>query len=107
MEVLLDDLRYALRSFRRSPAFAAVAVLSIGLAIGADTAVFSVVDALFVRPLPFADSSRLVSVRGALSSPEMTDLREQARTLEKSARMAICLSTSRAGASRCKCRARS
>ena len=83
MEALLDDLKYALRSLRRSPAFAVVAVLSLGLAIGADTAVFSVVDALLVRPLPFAEPSRLVSLRETLSYAEVADLREQGRTLEE------------------------
>jgi len=83
MDVLLDDLKYAFRSLRRSPAFAAVAVLSLGLAVGADTAVFSLVDALLVRPLPFANPSRLVSVRNVLSYAQVTDLREQARAVEE------------------------
>ena len=82
MDVLQDDVKSAFRSLRRSPAFAAIAVLSLGLAIAADTAVFSVVDAILVRPLPFADPSRLVSVRGTVSYAEVNDLRDQARTLE-------------------------
>ena len=83
MDAFLGDLKYAIRSLRKSPAFAAVAVLSLGLAIGADTAMFSVIDALLVRPLAFAEPSRLVSVRGALSYAELTDIREQARSLEE------------------------
>jgi len=82
MDVLQDDVKSAFRSLRRSPAFVAIAVLSLGLAIAADTAVFSVVDAILVRPLPFADPSRLVSVRGTVSYAEVSDLRDQARTLE-------------------------
>ena len=61
MDALLDDLKHAFRSLRRSPAFAAAAILSLGLAIGADTAVFSLVDSLLVRPLPYADPARLIS----------------------------------------------
>ena len=83
MNVLLDDLKYAVRSFRGTKSIAVVAVLSLGLAIGADTAVFSVVDELLLRPLPFAEPSRLVSVNEILSYAEVNDLREQARTLEE------------------------
>lgn len=59
---LLQDVRYAMRGFRRSKAFAVSAVLTLALGIGATTAVFSVVDPILFRPLPYADSSRLVSV---------------------------------------------
>ena len=82
VDALFEDLKYALRSLRRSPAFVAVAVLSLGLAIGADTSVFSVVDGLLVRPLPYAEPSRLVSLRTVVSYAEASDVREQARTLE-------------------------
>lgn len=82
MGALFEDLRYAFRSLKRSPVFAATAVLSLGLAIGADTAVFSVVDSLLLRPLPYAAPARLVTVRNYVSYAETTDLREQARTLE-------------------------
>ncbi len=62
-ERLAQDLRYALRTFRRNPAFAIVAILSLALGIGANTALFQVVDAVRLRPLPVADPGGLYEVR--------------------------------------------
>ena len=56
---LLKDIRYALRLFARQPAFAAAAVLSLGIGIGANTALFSVTNALLLRPLPYTHPDRL------------------------------------------------
>ncbi|MBK5257337.1 MAG: hypothetical protein JJE39_15020 [Vicinamibacteria bacterium] len=58
--VLFQDLRYALRGLARSPGFAFAALVSIAIGIGDSTAIFTVVNALLVRPLPYADAERLV-----------------------------------------------
>jgi len=60
VEDLFADLRYALRTFGRSPALAAAAILTLALAIGANTAIFSAVNAVMLRPLPYAEPNRLV-----------------------------------------------
>jgi putative ABC transport system permease protein len=62
IESLLRDVRYGFRTLAKSPGFAMVAVLILGLGIGADTVMFSVVNAVIVRPLPFRDADRIVRV---------------------------------------------
>jgi predicted permease len=87
MEMFWKDIKYGARVLARSPGFAAVAVLTLALGIGANSAIFSVIDALVIRPLPFPDSKQLVIVwqtdqnrdikRGTTSPPEYLEWRQQ------------------------------
>ena len=84
MHSLMQDLKFALRMLRKNPAFTAVAVLTLALGIGANTTIFSVVHTVLLKPLPYPDAERLLSL-SASSYPKFTMIREQARTLEVTA----------------------
>ncbi|HZI79878.1 MAG TPA: hypothetical protein VFD69_10215, partial [Vicinamibacterales bacterium] len=87
---LWQDVRHGARALRRSPGFAASAVLTLALGIGANAALFSVLDAVVLRPLPYSEPERLVGVwnswtdtrRATISSIEYFDYREQLRSFE-------------------------
>ena len=69
MSSFVQDLRYAFRNLRRSPAFTAVAIGALAIGIGANTAVFTVVESVLLRPLPYHEPSQLYSVRPMPKQP--------------------------------------
>ena len=88
MDSFLQDLRYSLRKLVRAPAFTIVAVFTLALAIGATTAVFSLVDGVLLKSLPFRDPDRLVRVQSlngqtpsSVSQPDFLDYRAQSHTV--------------------------
>ncbi|HKE17161.1 MAG TPA: ABC transporter permease, partial [Kofleriaceae bacterium] len=96
---MLQDLRFAARALVRQPVLAAIAILTLGLAIGANTAIFTVVDAILLRPLPYAEPDRLVRIHTAfrsnqndrywLSRPEYFELLRDSRSYSSAAAWAM------------------
>ncbi|HEX7173832.1 MAG TPA: ABC transporter permease, partial [Pyrinomonadaceae bacterium] len=91
MDKLLQDLRYGVRTLAKRPGFTAVAVLTLALGIGANTAIFSVVNTVLLNPLPYEGADRLVMLfeqtpaqeRNFISRPNLQDYAEQSRTFEE------------------------
>src|SRR6476660_6845546 len=94
MGILLQDVGYALRTLRKSPGFAFVAILTLALGIGASTAIFSVIDNVLMEPFPYRDANRLITVmihdtessepggRGAFLGPEFLAYADQNRSFD-------------------------
>jgi putative ABC transport system permease protein len=94
---MLNDIRYGLRQLFKHPAFTIIAILTLALGIGANTAIFSVVNAVLLKPLPFPEPEQLIAFGmtdsrvkdqvnlGSLSYPDFFDFRDQNRTLTSSA----------------------
>ncbi len=84
----LRDVRYALRALRHNPVYTFVAIVTLALGVGANTAIFSVVRGVVLRPLPYREPERLVSLQStigervtAVSGPDFMDWRQQARSM--------------------------
>src|SRR5690242_17906653 len=72
METLFQDLRFAFRSFRRAPAFPLAAIATLALGIGATTAIFSTLNAVLLKPLPYPQSGDLYNIRTTLTDGRVT-----------------------------------
>lgn len=92
LESFLQDIRYGLRGLRKAPGFTAVAVITLALGIGATTVIFSVVNTVVLRPLPYRDSARLTRIQSivprfpdfklGVSKPDFDDIKASAHSLE-------------------------
>ena len=92
MDSLIKDIRYGLRSLLKRPGFTAIALVALALGIGANTAIFSLVNSVVIKPLPFPEPDRLVWVfgnvrnvgnRASVSPPDFLDYRSQNKTFEQ------------------------
>ncbi|PYS71077.1 MAG: permease, partial [Acidobacteria bacterium] len=87
---MIKDIRFAFRNFVKRPSFTAIVIIVLGLGIGSTTAIFSIVDALLLRPLPYPNAERLVQLREigvqgnqmAVAGPNFRDVLAQNRSLE-------------------------
>ncbi len=93
METIVQDIRYGLRSLRKAPAFAVIAVVTLALGIGANTAMFSIVNGVLLRPIPFIEPDRLLKLytsmpqfrQASVSYPNFLDWQQRSRSFEQMA----------------------
>src|SRR5258707_969796 len=107
METLLRDIRYGVRSLAKRPGFTVIALIALALGIGANTAIFSLVNAVLLRPLPFAEPDKLVwmfgNIRGggsraSVSPLDFLDYRKENTTFEEfAAQMSVPVPLNRTG----------
>lgn len=97
VEQFVQDLKYALRQMRHARAFTAVAVVTLGLGLGATTAMFTVIESVLLKPLPIAEPDRVVRLNGVNSVPNLRDVQDQAQSLTVQAYQTVTWTLSGAG----------
>lgn len=83
MNTLFKDIRYGIRGLLKRPSFTAVAVVTLALGIGANTAIFSVINSVLLRPLPYDAPDRVVTIRSNQSAPDLADVEQRSRAFAK------------------------
>ncbi|MDQ2854846.1 MAG: ABC transporter permease, partial [Acidobacteriota bacterium] len=83
MDNFLKDIRYSIRGLLKRPAFTVIAIITLALGIGVNTAIFSVINAVLLRPLAYQDPARLLTLRSNQSALDLADVEAQSRTFSK------------------------